>query len=378
MRERSIYIGIVVMLLAAFAIGGWRSRHASTLSGVGEDVVNLTLLTTEDKASWVRAEVYGFNYENSKKYHVTFAYADARSAMQSILNGGSKPVLWSPDNPMWVAQASNAWRERRGTPLVDLQDPSSYRVFLRTPVVFLTTRDKAPYLREKLGGGDPWRSVYDLSMGRREAPWGSVHFAHADPLVSNAGMLTLGMMLNEYARESHGSGDMVQTASRPEFGAYLSDLERGLKYDPSCAAGSYALVEDYLKNANGRDFITAYESVALGAAAKTPNLAVVYPNPTLEAQQSMCVLSAPWVTPAQRAGAQAFMAYVRRDQALRDGLKYNMRPDTASEDLSLAPKLRAHAAQGFQVNYSAEDVPPYGALNIAAAQWGSHARTASR
>ena len=72
------------------------------------------------------------------------------------------------------------------------------------------------------------------------------------------------------------------------------------------------------------------------------------------------------------------MAYVRRDQALRDGLRYNMRPDTASDDLSLAPKLRAHAAQGFQVNYSAEDVPPYDALNIAAAQWGSHARTASQ
>ena len=374
MRERSIYIGIAVMLLAAFAIGGWRSRHA--VSGGADGVVGLTLLTTEDKASWVRAEVYRFNYENNRKYHVTFAYADARSGMQSILNGVRKPTLWSPDNPMWISQASNVWRSRRGTPLVDLQDPSSYRVFLRTPVVFLTTREKAPYLRGLLGGSDPWRGV--SGAGRRPAPWGKLWFAHADPLVSNTGMLTLAMMLSEYARENNGSGDMLKTAGRPEFGAYLSDLERGMKYDPACAAGSYALTEDYLKNANGRDFITSYESIALGAAEHNPDLAVVYPNPTLEAQQSMCVLNAPWVTPAQREGALAFMAYVRSDRALRDGLKYNMRPDTASDDLSLAPKLRAHAAQGFQVNYSAEDVPPYDSLNVAAAQWEAHARTASR
>ncbi|MCW3062081.1 MAG: hypothetical protein JWQ02_3902 [Capsulimonas sp.] len=377
MRERSIYIGIVVMLLVAFAIGGWRSRHAN-LGGSGDGVVNLTLLTTEDKASWVRAEVYRFNYENNKKYHVKTVYADARSGMQAILNGAQKPALWSPDNPMWIAQASNVWRGRRGTSLVDLQDPSSYRVFLRTPVVFLTTKGKAPFLRAHLGGSNPWRSIADMGSGHLNAPWGGVHFAHADPLVSNAGMLTLGMMLNEYGRENNDSGDMVKTAGRPEFGAYLSGMERGFQYDPSCAAGSFALVEDYLKNPNGRDFITAYESAALGAAEKDPNLAVVYPNPTLEAQQSMCVLNAPWVTPAQREGAQAFMAYVRRDQALRDGLKYNMRPDTPGDELSLAPKLRAHAAQGFQVNYSAEDVPPYEALNLVAAQWRRHVHTASR
>ena len=213
MRERSIYISIAVMLLVAFAIGGWRSRHA--YSGSGDSIVNLTLLTTEDKAGWVRAEVYRFNYENNKKYHVTFAYADARSAMQSILNGAQKPVLWSPDNPMWVAQASNVWRRQHGAALVDLQDPSSYRVFLRTPIVFLTTKDKAEYLRGQLGGPNPWRGVHDLSMGRREAPWGKVRFAHADPLVSNTGMLTLGMMLNEYARENNGSGDMLQDGRTP-------------------------------------------------------------------------------------------------------------------------------------------------------------------
>ena len=370
MQKLSTKAVVTLLLIMGIVVGGIKIWQAKT--EWGRHATNISLVTTEDKANWIRSQVYAFNNQNDGKYHVSLIYLDSRAAMQDILAGKQKPVLWSPDNPMWVERLSAVWNARHGTPLVDIDDASAFRVFLRSPVVFLTTQNKAAYLRSRLGQPGTWENLRELSLRREDPPWGHVRFSHADPLTSNSGMLTIAMILNEYGRDHGSAGNLENTARSSSFARYLEQMEHGLVYSKDSRLGSYAISQSYIKAPSSLDFITTYESEALSAAERNKQFAVIYPNPTVVSQQSMSILSAPWVSSEQHAGASAFMNYVHRESAMKSGLKYNMRSDDQSGGESLTPKLRKFSSQGFQETYVAEDLPPYDALNMAAFQWLTH------
>jgi hypothetical protein len=363
--------------MIGFLIGGWRSwkswHDGRPLAGSGEGIAQIELLTTQDKDNWVRSQVYLFNDENFKQYQVIAQYTDSRAAMEAIIHNKSRPVLWSPDSPIWISRASDVWpggSDKR----VDLNDPGSFRVFLRSPVVFLTTRDKADFLRSRLGGQHPWTAIHDLATGKVSAPWGKTRFRHADPLTSNSGMLTLGMMLAEYARDHAPMQPVTAVAQSQDFGRFLAETEGALSYDPACAEGSAAVAREYAEAPKGCHFIVTYENLALAAAKEHPNLVAIYPNPTMVAEQSLCVLNAGWVSPQQRAGAEAFMTFVSGARALKDGLKYNMRPAIQGSDSLLDPVLLQYRERGFQQMFDQEGTPPYDALNTAAVQWNTRVK----
>src|SRR5262249_32045384 len=146
------------------------------------------------------------------------------------------------------------------------------------------------------GGPNPWAALRKLSMGQTRPPWGSFRFSHADPLVSNSGILTLGLILVEYGGANGRSGALEQVATEPRFVAYLKELERSLVYDEPPQRGTGELTKAFLAAPSRYDVITAYESAALEAAPNHPNLAVIYPNPTALAENAVSLLGAKWVT----------------------------------------------------------------------------------
>ena len=62
--------------------------------------------------------------------------------------------------------------------------------------------------------------------------------------------------------------------------------------DAPVREGSSALMKAFLDTPDRYDVITAYESAALEAAAKNPEVAVLYPNPTVASEQVVVVLNA--------------------------------------------------------------------------------------
>jgi hypothetical protein len=282
--------------------------------------------------------------------------------MHDILEGKVQPVIWSPGGAIWPARLAEAWRERYSTEILQTTDPNAYRVFLRSPLLFLTTRSKAKFLQPLLGGNRPWDALRALSMGTRRPPWGTFRFSHADPLTSSSGMLTLGLIINEY--NSQGS-DPVQVAESAAFATYLSELERSLVYDEAARKGTTALTNAYIQDPSRYDVITAYESAALEAAPSHPNLAVIYPNPTAYSEHAISLLNGSWVTPTQREGALALMEFLGGREAQADGLQFSFRP-TRTSGLSLDDRLRTYRAQGFRTSVTSIDLPPYRALNSAA------------
>ena len=180
-------------------------------------------------------------------------------------------------------------------------------------------------------------------------------------------MLTMALIVNEYA-QTHGTDADENAMGSQKFASYLGAVEKNFVYDPA-TLGSSALEKAFTQNPGTRDFITAYESKALDAVNANPNLVVIYPNPTANADQSAAVLSAPWVSDNQAEGARAFLKFLSGSGPLRDGMTYHFRPAQPGAGLSLAAQLSDAAPRGFRQTYSAIELPPYAALNEAAAQW---------
>ena len=312
-----------------------------------------------------------FNEASRGKWHVTTKPLPSREGMHLILAEKEHPVLWSPGNPIWPARLDEVWSKKHpGTHILDVASPESYRVYLKSPLVFLTTSEKVGFLRPYLGGPRPWEGLRRLDSGAVKPPWGRFRFSHADPVTSSSGILTLGLMLADFGSSAAHAEPLDQLAEGPAFASYLTSVEKGFRYDTPCQKGTTALTRAFLDDTDRYDVITAYESAALEAAAKDPRLAVIYPTPTAVAEHAVALLDAPWVSPEQREAAKTFMVFLGTRQSITNGLRCYFRP--AAGNQSLADVLGKHAAQGFRQSYTTAELPPYKALNAAAYQWRTH------
>ncbi|HEX8834914.1 MAG TPA: substrate-binding domain-containing protein [Abditibacteriaceae bacterium] len=345
---------------------GGSNTGTTNTSGSG---VEIPFVITAAKKDWVGEQVERFNQINGDKWRITTTPVPSREAMHSILGGNLKPVLWSPGSPVWPSRLAEAYSAKNNNTILDMSDPNAYRVFLRSPLVFLTTQRKAKFLRPLLGGNDPWGSLRQLSLGQKKTPWGSFRYSHADPLTSSSGVMTLGLILFDYGQKTGQSGSLQQVANSQKFISYLGEMSRSLVYDKPAIGGTTKLTNAFLEDLTRYDVITAYESAALAAVPKTSEIAVIYPNPTAVSEHAVSLLSGDWVSPEQREGALAFMQFLGSREALQGGLKYLFRPAQSSSTLSLSGQLSRAGGQGFQQTYSSVELPPYEALNSAAFQW---------
>ena len=374
---------IIILLIAGLAYGLHScghlfGGHQAAISNSGSDLTqNLTpqqaaggdivVSTTGTKQKWMQGEIDKFNAQ-SQSGKATLQLAESRDAMQGILSGKFEPTVWSPSSPVWIYRLADLWPQAHGgAKIADVNDSQTYRILFKSPLVFLTTKSKSGFLRPLLTGPTPWEDVRQLSQGRRRAPWGAFHFAYADPLNASSGMLTMSLIINEYARTHGGANDLTAAASSPQFAVYLGQINRAFVRDPA-AAGSSALEKAYAADPNSRDFITAYENAGLAAVEQNPDLVLIYPAPTANADQSAVLLSAAWVSDSQKATANAFLDFISKSEALDDGVQYYFRPSQNGAQ-TLAARLGPNAKSQYQAVYTTVELPPYDALNEAAAQW---------
>lgn len=381
---------VVLILVLGLAFGGYnywnksrqggakgngtasqQSSNGTTNTGQGGTSGNeIEFIITAAKKDWVGEQVERFNAQNGGKWKIVTKPVPSREAMHDILEGKEQPVLWSPGSPIWPQRLSEAYSAKKGgEPIVDLSDPSGYRVFLRSPLVFLTTKKKAQFLRPLLGGARPWVSLREISLGKRKTPWGGFRFSHADPITSSSGMMTLGLIMFDYAQRTGQSGNMGRLSTSKEFFNYLKEMDKSLVYDKPAIGGTTKLTNAFLEDTSRYDVITAYESAALEAAAKDPNIAVIYPNPTSVSEHAVSLLNGTWITPEQKDGALEFLKFLGQRESLQAGLKYKFRPAQSSSSLSLSGEIQKFSSQGFQQNFTLTDLPPYEALNAVAFRW---------
>ena len=350
--------------------GSGNSGNSSTQSGGNSGTFTggtaasgneILLVTSNTKKGWLVDEISKFNAQNGDKYKIVTKFIETREAMHAILEGKVKPAIWSPSSTIWTQRLSQAWQQKNGNAILNLNDGDKYRVFFRSPLVFLTTKRKLNALKPVLKSWDTLRA----SNGRTSQ--GALKWAHADPLTANSGMMTLGLMLADYTAQT--GSDPAIAASSAKFRTYVSGISRGLVFDLPAQGGSSALTKAFLQNTSRYDFITTYESNAIEAALNDPSLAVIYPNPTAVSESVGAVINGDWLSDTQREGARAFLQFLGSEKSMREGLNYYFRPAQSGGNLSLSPVLSKLRAQGFQQSFSSAELPPYEALNAAAFAW---------
>ena len=386
---------ILVLLVAGGAIGGYRyfqqsqskaggaasggftlpkipglnpkSETAANSENVDSATSNsqneLQFVTSASKKGWIVEQIERFNALPTTKTPVVLKSVETREAMQKILAGGLKPALWSPSSVIWADRLAEAYQ---GKTILDTGDNDSYRTILRTPLVFLTTKSKARFLRPLLGSANCWNNIRDLSNGKIRAPYGKFKWAHADPLNANSGMLALALILADYAEKTNQGGSIERVATSAGFINYLKALERNIVYNSAVEKGSSALVQSFADDPSRYDFIVAYESNALEEVAKNSDLAVIYPTPTVNAENAVAVLDGDWLSIEQKNGAREFLKFLSAPAASKAALKENFRPVRGA---SLSDKIERNSENGFRQSYSAIELPPYSALNAAAFKW---------
>ncbi len=325
----------------------------------------IQLVSSASKKGWLNDQIDKFNAQSTGA-RIEPKFIETREAMQQIIAGRIKPALWSPSSVIWADRLSEVLDEKTGSSPLDTGDSNSYRVVLRTPMVFLTTKAKARTLRPLLGNGNCWSNIRAISEGKISVPWGKFRWAHADPLAANSGMLTLALILADYADRTNQSGSIEKVANSGAFIAYLKSLEKRIAYDKAVQKGSSALVQSFAEDNSRYDFITAYESAALAEVVKNPDLAVIYPSPTVNAENSIAFLNWSSLSQEQKDGAKAFLEFVAKKRAAQDGIKEHYRPVRGA---SLSGELADLAGNGFRESYPAIELPPYTALNTVAYKW---------
>jgi len=330
---------------------------------------DILVSTTGTKEKWMRTQIDKFNAQSSggkAKLDLT----ESRESMQAILNDKLHPTVWSPSSPVWTSRVADYWPQTHsGQRIADLNSSDTYRVLFKSPLVFVTTKEKARFLRPLLGGATPWENVRQLSLGQKKCPWGRFQFAYADPLNASSGTLTMSLIITEYARAHGQDNDLNAAAGSSGFAAYLSQINRAYVRGAD-NAGSSKLEKAYTRSTGSRDFITAYENAALAALDRNPDLALIYPSPTVTADQGVLILSAPWVSDSQKQTAHAFLDFLGTPEALDDGVQYYFRP-TQGGGQALATRLSAPARAQYHASPVTVDLPPYEALNEAAARWNA-------
>ena len=234
--------------------------------------------------------------------------------------------------------------------------------------MFLTIKERAKFLRPLLEN-NAWSNIRRISAGQIRAPYSQFKWAHGDPLNANSGMLTMALILSDYADKNGGNGAIGQVAKSPNRQIarvrHLSERTgKNFVYDDAVKNGSSALVKSFAADPSRYDFITAYQSAALDQVLRNPDLAVIYPGPTVNSEQAIAALDWPDLSDDQRKAAREFLAFLASKSSVEAGFKEYFRPSRGDN-----PAISRYKAAGFRPSYTAIEVPPYLALNDAGYQW---------
>ncbi|MEO7839304.1 MAG: hypothetical protein ABIU06_08140, partial [Anaerolineales bacterium] len=159
--------------------------------------IAIEVSSSNTKEDWMNAVVAQFNSEQRKvasgdAIFVTVKHVTSGGSQKAILDGVSKPVVWSPGDQSWIDEANTIWRDRNGKLLI----PNACEASVLAPIGFAMWRPMA----EALGWPDKpisWGDIAALSANAQgweslgHPEWGQFKFGHTHPDYSNVGLLSM-------------------------------------------------------------------------------------------------------------------------------------------------------------------------------------------
>lgn len=327
--------------------------------------VELSILYGSEKKTWLEEQITAFNAAEPT-IHVTGKPAGSGEAMTAILDGTEKPAIFSPASGAYITLLNQRWqsRDNHTKPLAPAGDP-----LVLSPIVIAMWKPMA----EALGWpGKPigWADILKVgsdpkgwsAYGRPE--WGELKLGHTHPEYSNSGLLSVLAIAYAGAKTTRG----LTATDLPKVERYMTQVEDSIvHYGKSTGFFADKMIE------RGTSYLSAavlYENLVIESYAKAPQmpLVAIYPvEGTFWSDHPYSVLDAAWVTPAQRAAAAKFLAFLKARPQQERALALGFRPVDPAIKIG-APVDLAHGVDPQQPQTLLE-VPDGAALEALLATW---------
>jgi len=351
-RGQLLILGLAVAAIALMAVvaggrkddgGGSSSTGASATAPAKapSGALAVRFAYSPEKEPLLTPLVKAFNASQTKvDGKPVFVQAAAESSgdtQAAIAKGTEKPVAWSPASSLW-GRLLNYEADR---PYVADDNPS----LVRTPLVIAMWEPMARALgwpKKQLGFADV------LALARSRAGWadfghpefGAFKLVHTNPDFSTAG---LSSVVAEYYSAT-GKKEGLLASDIPKAREQVKAIERSIVH----YGDTTLFISDQLrKDGPGYASAVAMEEATLvdfnQHRGSQPKLVAIYPSEgTFYSDDPYIVLDAPWVTPAQKQGAEAFRRFLTQRLTPAEAARYGFRPG----DLNAKPQPPLDAAHG--------------------------------
>ncbi len=290
------------------------------------------MLYGSEKKEWMEAVAALFQRAHPE-IRVTLTPMGSLDAARAITEGRQKPTLFSPADSLVQNLLAADWKAVHHDDLFATSGDDAPQPLVISPLVFVAWEDRGAARLKAAGGSIGWRTLHAGVSARDgwpalggSASWGFVKLGHADPMRSNSGLQALYAMTLDY----YGKRGGVEVADllRPGYQGFVRELEKGV---PVLEASTSAFMTDMLRFGPSKyDVAVVYESTALSqigtADGRWGKLRIYYPATTQWSDHPVELISAPWVTDAQRIAGRAFIGWLRSRPAQELAVGYGFRP----------------------------------------------------
>ncbi len=264
---------------------------------------------------------------------VNIASGDAET---KIAHSAFKPTVWSPASSFWGRLANY----EADKPLTATDNPS----LVRTPLVIAMWKQLADaygYPKHKLG----YKQLGELAQHGWAAvgkpQFGAFKFVHTNPDFSTSGLSEVAAQY--YAAAGKSEGLTVADVTNPKVRDEVAKIENSIVH----YGDTTLFVEDELaKGGLGYASAAAIEEATLidfNRKSHGDKLVAIYPSGgTFYSDSPLMTLNAPWVTPAQKAAARQFTAFLGKDVTAQKAGRFGFRP----ADPAVKPAGLVTAANG--------------------------------
>jgi Ca-activated chloride channel family protein len=342
---------LLVLVVSACSSGGGADSQGTP--AVDPNALRISFLYTSEKRAWVEAATKAFNESKAKIAGGRVVYVDLEvtgsvESTQRILDGTSKPALWSPASRLVLPIMNDEWAQKQGKEFVA---DSACKNGVLSPVVIMMWKPMA----EALGWPSTdigWADIAKIATNPQgwaaygKPQWGTFRFGHTHPDYSNSGLQTIIAM--SYAATGKQRGLTVEDVEKKETAKFIADLESSIAhYGSSTGFFGDAMI------ARGTSYLSAavvYENVVASSYDKQTEfpLVAIYPKEgTFLSDHPLCLPDAPWLTAELKEAATTYRDYLLSEPVQQQALQLGFRPADSKIAIG-APLDTAHGVDPKQ------------------------------
>ncbi len=354
----------LVVVLAAFSACKKESEpkqqpasSGSATAGAEKPAVTVRIAYGSEKKVWFEEAIAAFAATNPTTAAGRPIKIEAKSfgsgeAAAAILDGSFKAHVFSPASTAYLGILNQSWMTMPNAPHAKPLAPAGDPVVL-SPIVIAMWKPMAEALgwpTKDIG----WKDIIKVSkdpngwgtLGHPE--WGTFKLGHTHPEFSNSGLLAV--LAEAYAGAGKMRGLERSDLDTAAVQQYLGSIENAVvHYGKSTSLFTEKMLE------SGPSYMSAcvtYENLIIESYGKTTTapfpLVAVYPvEGTFWSDHPYSILDAEWVGADEKAGAQAFLAFLKSKPIQTRALALGFRPADSSIAMG-APVDTAHGVDPAQ------------------------------